>query len=302
MKASRFNSYQSFCSGHSEASHLIRKIQNQYPAEWETFERQSSSLVSDTFDPAFETSKSVHLESGFRGHTPDLNGSRTAPPKSFKSERRHSLPSALNPKDNGPRLVCMDYLIKPVQRICRYPLLLDQLKTRKTGWREHPREGQKTSNGTHFRRRRKGSDVNVIVESASQAMRHVASSVDEANRRQSISVQSSLIVSRILMASSSVGSPERAAFHNFTPMFLSSLGACVLAGSFDVMHYHSSKSPSTAKPKYLGAFLYMGGYIIMVKVCKGKVYEPRHWFSLDNVDLTDLPDEDGVYQTCIFLC
>lgn len=59
------------------------------------------------------------------------------------------------------------------------------------------------------------------------------------------------------------------------------------------MHYHSTNALLvSAKPKYFGEFLYMCGYFILVKVGKGKVYEPRHWFSFSGFDLTDLHDEN----------
>jgi hypothetical protein len=87
------------------------------------------------------------------------------------------------------------------------------------------------------------------------------------------------------------------AFQILTPSFLSSLGTCLLAGSLDVMHYQSSK-PSSNGPiinaKYLGAFLYLGGYLILVKV-KGKVYEPKHWFSLADFTVVDLEEEDSMF-------
>ena len=56
----------------------------------------------------------------------------------------------------------------------------------------------------------------------------------------------------------------------------------------DVIHHHADKIPGssgTVKAKYLGAFLYMGGYLVLVKVCKSKVYEPRHWFSLTGFEI-----------------
>ena len=145
--------------------------------------------------------------------------------------------------------------------------------------------------------------MNVVVESASQAMRHVATMVDEAGRRQTVSMQSSLIASRIHLAwASSRSSTIHRAFQLLTPNFVASLGICALAGSLDVLHYYSSKVPSTGmKAKYLGAFLYMGGYLILAKVSKGKVYEPRHWFSLVGFDLIDIPEEDGIYFVLWFL-
>ncbi|CAK5262969.1 unnamed protein product [Mycena citricolor] len=157
-------------------------------------------------------------------------------------------------KEKSRRLLFQDYLIKPVQRICRYPLLLDQLGPSK--------KMRRISRPSSSR-----PPVEVVVESAAQAMRHVASAVDEARHRQAI----------------------------LTPSFLSSLGTCLLAGSLDVMHYHSSKRQNSGpniNAKYLGAFLYLGGYLILVKVIKGKVYEPRHWFSLVDFEVVDLEEED----------
>jgi len=64
----------------------------------------------------------------------------------------------------------------------------------------------------------------------------------------------------------------------------------------DVLHHYADKITSTSgtiKAKYLGAFLYMGGYLILVKISKGKVYEPRHWLSLAGVELIDVPEDDG---------
>lgn len=184
------------------------------------------------------------------------------------------------------RLAFLDYMIKPIQRICKYPLLLDQLRTGNT-----LRVMSDPSVRPH---------VDVVVESAAQAMRHVASAVDEARHRQDVAMQSSLIVSRIALAHPATAtthmSTASSTFKILTPSFMSSLGTCLLAGSLDVMHYQSSKPSSSGtniNAKYLGAFLYLGGYLILVKV-KGKVYEPRHWFSLADFDIVDLEEEDSM--------
>jgi hypothetical protein len=88
------------------------------------------------------------------------------------------------------------------------------------------------------------------------------------------------------------------AFQTLTTSFLSSLGTCLLAGSLDVMHFHTSRLPggSSIQAKYLGAFLYPGGYLILVKISssKGKVYEPRHWFSLGAFDISECEEDDGM--------
>ena len=311
-QAARFDLYETFCAGHTEAFDLVRKVQQAYSMEWDAFEHRSSQLVADLRNPV--------------AYTQTVEGSATTPAldefESFEArrKRRHSLSSLdvparpprvrsnsnvkdtfLGPPDNGvireknSRLVFMDYLIKPIQRICKYPLLLDQLKTGKS-FRTSSQEGDSSSlhNG--------GSTS--VVDVASQAMRRVASSVDEARRRQDISTKSSLIVTRISspLAAQSSSSMRSLVGHNLSPVFLSSLGACLLAGSIDVIHHYVDKIPGssgTVKAKYLGAFLYMGGYIILVKVSKGKVYEPRHWFSLVGFELVDMSEEDGWSQQVI---
>lgn len=199
---------------------------------------------------------------------------------------RASLKDALVsfPDKGSRRLAFADYLIKPIQRICKYPLLLDQLKGGK---------GARALSTGYLGAR---PDVNVVVESASQAMRHVASAVDEARHRQDVAMQSSLIVSRIFPTNptSSQSSSSFPTFQSLTPSFFTSLGICLLAGSLDVMHYQSSNgSAANINAKYLGAFLYLGGYLILVKVTRGKVYEPRHWFPLSDFDIFDLEEDDG---------
>jgi hypothetical protein len=76
---------------------------------------------------------------------------------------------------------------------------------------------------------------------------------------------------------------------------MSLLGDCLLAGSLDVVYHHEVLAPlePPIKVKYLGAFLY-GGWVLLVKVLKNKIYEPRHWFPLSSVYLTDIPEEDAL--------
>lgn len=233
-------------------------------------------------------------------------------------------PEATKVKEKSPsstrRIAMADYLIKPVQRICKYPLLLAQLLPSKASWKGAPNAGKDV-----------GGIVD-IVESAVRAMRGVAASVNAARERQSIAIQSSLIFSRICLGlqlqgmlssgsfsypySSHSGSPphlnsssrssastltQTSQIRFLTPMFLSSLGSCLLSGSLDVIHYShlvntwstSIKAKVKIKAKYLGVFLYDGGYMIFVKVGKGKRYEPRHWFALDGWDIISIDEEEG---------
>ncbi|KAJ7638991.1 hypothetical protein FB45DRAFT_827670 [Roridomyces roridus] len=283
-EASRFDAYQTFCIGHPKALQVVHLVRDQHPAEWEAYEQQCASMVA-----------SMNGESSSCTTSPDRSPERA--PQSFMGRKKTSSLTSVDDavrrvrsransikERSTHRLAFLDYMIKPIQRICKYPLLLDQLRSRNS-----TRAMVTPSARTH---------VDVVVESAAQAMRHVASAVDEARHRQDVAMQSSLIVSRISLSHPSMATSNMAAahatLHRLTPSFLSSLGTCLLAGSLDVMHHQSSRPSTTGaniNAKYLGAFLYLGGYLILVKV-KGKVYEPRHWFSLADFDIVDLEEED----------
>ncbi|KAK7696169.1 hypothetical protein QCA50_000820 [Cerrena zonata] len=205
----------------------------------------------------------------------------------MKKKRRHSTPTLSTPSltlmsptktdptherarrpTNGSqsqvgKLKFLDYLIKPVQRICKYPLLLDLLKVKGA------------VNGIA------GSNV---VESAGASMRHVCGLVDEASMKQAHSIKSALIVSRIMASRQDEKAP------NLPADFLNSLGVCLLAGALDVVHHSSSRA------RYLGAFLYVGGYLLLVKIPKsGKVYEPKFWLSLVGYEALDAEEDDAAF-------
>ncbi|KAF9268139.1 Dbl homology domain-containing protein [Marasmius fiardii PR-910] len=292
IESSRFNVYQTFCAGHPEALDVLRRVQQLYPVEWDSFEQRCGDAIS---------------EQRF-GHDHPPPESTDMDLITSKKQRRMSIPtvdqtvrtltgrtstqSIAFPKDTQtdpkrPRLFFMDYLIKPVQRICKYPLLLDQLKT----GRSPPTIGL--------------ADINVVVESAALAMRHVAGEVDEACRKQDVAARSLLIISRTSIAPTKSSSVSPQPLQALTSSFLSSLGTCLFAGSLDVIHNRSTKySPNmtSINAKYLGAFLYAGGYLILVKVLKGKIYEPRHWFKLTEFQISD-PGETEAWLPCSFrLC
>ncbi|KAL1747650.1 hypothetical protein HDZ31DRAFT_80227 [Schizophyllum fasciatum] len=315
VESSRFNMYEAFCTGHQEATEVIRRVQHQHPPEWDEFERRCSDLVHEMSPrPSVEdTRPAPHAASATAAlANPESFSSDLPTPSPRKRSRSvHSLDGAVRslrrrsvaarealPFPNelrSRRLTLMDYLIKPIQRICKYPLLLDQLK---------PSRGALRLSAAQPARR---SAVHVAVESAAQAMRHVAAAVDAARARQAVCVQSALIVARIasalrLSSSSSASQHSLPASLNMTSSFLSSLGTCLLAGSLDVVHQSPRQAVAASasiKAKYLGAFLYLGGYLILVKVCKGKVYEPKHWFSLADFEIVDLDERDAMLP-CAF--
>jgi hypothetical protein len=282
---------------------LVRKVQSQHPIEWDAFEHRCSALVfelelttsgsSEPSEPR-HTSTPEEVETIFDSEDRKRTSSLSSVDDAVRTLRSRA--SGLLPKDSSlafpseirkdksaPRLSFVDYMIKPVQRICKYPLVLDQLK---------PGKSVRALLPAHL-----CSDVDVVVDSAAQAMRHVASSVDEARYRQDVAIQSALIVSRITLTIPALSPSSQTSFQAFTMGFLQSLGTCLLAGSLDVMHYPTLKPSGTSNisAKYLGAFLYLGGYIILVKVSKAKVYEPKHWFSLSDFEISDIEEDDGAF-------
>ncbi|KAL0949369.1 hypothetical protein HGRIS_009438 [Hohenbuehelia grisea] len=315
-ESSRFNSYQTFCASHPEALDLLRRTQHQYPLEWHGFEHKCSAMIRDSLEAVGQIESPVNPESPPEGRTifaqpSPPNRTRTTSMTSLDGAVRtlrsktglRSKESVVFPTDGDSRrepsrpprrLALMDYMIKPVQRICKYPLLLDQLKVGKHLVDSTATSGTASASPAPPARK---PDVQVVVESAAQAMRHVASSVDEARYQQDVAIQSALIAARISSSHAVADSVNGQTGQTLTPAFLASLGTCLFAGALDVVHYQSGKalgSRGKIRTKYLGAFLYSGGYFILAKIGKGKVYDPRHWLSLQDFDVIDLCEEEAL--------
>ncbi|KAL0067588.1 hypothetical protein AAF712_005303 [Marasmius tenuissimus] len=290
-ESSRFSLYQMFCAGHPEALDIIRRVQQMHPTEWDLFEQRCSNSVSENRhgDGHAKSPTSDDIDS-FATATPKKRRRASITDQTVRTIRASLTHSGTQSAPaRGSRLFFMDYLIKPVQRICKYPLLLDQLKT--------GRSYRESSSGPST----VPPNVDVVAGSAALAMRHVAGEVDEARRRHDFAARSLLIISRtsISTISASVSSQP---LQVLTSSFLSSLGTCLFAGSLDVIHNRSTKhstNMTSINVKYLGAFLYAGGYLILVKVLKGKIYEPKHWFRLSEFQITD-PDEIEAWLPCSF--
>jgi len=179
---------------------------------------------------------------------------------------------------NRSRLHFRDFLIMPIQRICRYPLLLNQL----LGAATTPSPAEERSHPLYSDEADGDYDTGVDVERALGAMRGVAEEADEARRLKENEIKSATVIERL--------EPHPA----LSPAFLKSLGQCRLIGSLDVLHHHPVVAPLVApvKVKYFGAFLYRG-YLILAKVKKGKVYEAKHFLPLEVFELIDITEGES---------
>ncbi|KAI0340772.1 hypothetical protein BDW22DRAFT_347717 [Trametopsis cervina] len=314
-----FAVYETFCPGHNEATDVIRHVQEHHPIEWDAFEQRCSLRVSHVLleraaSPSPSTSKdSVRgaprgtrrhslssLSTSFSTLTPfgvaamvPMPLSATGPSKTDGAVPAHKRKTSDDVRagsaaahaaqaSQAGRLKFLDYLIKPVQRICKYPLLLDQLKTKR------------------------GEDEGdaAPVARAAAAMRRVVARVDRASEKRAHTVKSALIASRLLADAPPASSPTSPASSEerrtqLTPEFVQSLGACAMAGALDVVYYQANGS---ARAKYLAAFLYAGGYVVLAKVPKGgRVYEPRHWFAAGGFEIVD-EEDDEVLPYAFHLC
>ncbi|WRT63185.1 uncharacterized protein IL334_000088 [Kwoniella shivajii] len=229
-----FGLYREYCAESIIATTLVRHISDR--VDYEGFEKRCQIIGAAQ---PFTTLKDLLDESGSSG------------------------------SHNRSRLHFKDYLITPIQRICRYPLLLGQLLD--AAGPTSPEAEQEYSE--------EGYDVGVDIERALGAMRGVAEEADEARRLKDAEVKSATVLERL--------DPHP----NLTPSFIRSLGTCRLMGSLDVLHHHPTVAPlhPPVKVKYLAAFLYRG-YLILAKVKKGKTYEAKHFLPLEVFELIDVTE------------
>ena len=293
-KATLFNVYEVFCAEHTGALEIVKSHRHKRPAEWDTFERHCTALLAanlacpdglaqahggaDEEEGEVSCSKEQHIDADvskeeepshllrhptsssdsqpplLRGHPRSNHDLRRAAGNVGRNARKET------PTERDPRLRLhfTDYLIKPVQRICKYPLLLDAL--------------------TYERRPQVPTEADAVVMNAKQAMMNVAALVDNANLSH-LQFQQTARISTRLSAPAAVLT------------FIRTLSTCVLAGSLDVV-----RAPAL-KAKYLAAFLYDGGFLALAKVNRGPRYELRYWFSLEDFELNDANNDDRESQS-----
>lgn len=293
-QATLFNVYEVFCAEHPGALEIVNGLRHKRPVEWDTFERHCTTLIAANLVRADDSVqghsgveashlKDQHIDadiskeeepSQFLQHpTSSSDGHPHLPqghPRSSRDLKRGTGTIGRNARKERPterdprlRLQFTDYLIKPVQRICKYPLLLGAL--------------------TFERRPQAPTEADAVVMDAKQSMMGVAALVDNANLSH-LQLQQTSRISARLSAPAAVLT------------FIRTLSTCVLAGSLDVV-----RAPSL-KAKYFAAFLYDGGFLALAKVNRGPRYELRHWFSLEGFELNDANNDEPLLPYSFRLC
>lgn len=263
--ASRFDVYKHFCARHAEALVLIREAEKRHNGDdFATFERMCGNIVRGG---VFTSPTSSRPNSGPSSPNPQALASDmssfTASATSSPSLHDDAPPTFARQQTTG-RLHFADYLIKPIQRLCLYPLVLNSLL--------------KHTSADELATRH-------AIEAAAAAMKKVADSVDDASKQRQREIVSELISTRV--------EPQQ----SITQTFLRSLGIPDLAGTVDVLHHNESIRPllSPLRFEHRGIVLW-SGWLLIVKVRKTQQLEPRFWFPLAGVKLSHSEDPNAPFS------
>lgn len=274
-----FQHYKFFCSRHSEAMVMIREAERRHGGDdFAGYERLCGNLIrTQTRTSSTPSSRRQSLSrqpSGFfapltssgilSGLAPVDPTSPTVPSSPSSGTTTPSSPAPVLPRSvNSHRLLLADYLIKPVQRMCLYPLVLSSLL------KNTPLQDMQTRSS---------------IQNAIESMRRVADEVDEASRIREKNLMAQLILTRI--------EPNGFLPHSF----IQSLGAPHLSGTMDVLHYHSIEEPLTAPLRFqrLGVVMW-STFVLIARTKKNGQLDCRYWFPLDEVEI--VPNVDiAVYE------
>ncbi|KAI8096307.1 Dbl homology domain-containing protein [Halteromyces radiatus] len=189
-----------------------------------------------------------------------------------------------------------DFLIKPIQRICRYQLLLKEII-------RHANQYAASS----------GFGYPTLLIQAFDSMYDIATEIDRQNEKREDVERTNRFIERL-------ESDWRLSRHR-----VAQLGCLVISGALDIkyysennhMHHHHESSPSfpssathvvnpvnAMKSSYLGCFVF-SSYIIMVQVKKHTLYDAKHWFPLSIVNLLDSDNDTDFILQCqqhVFIC
>lgn len=282
--SSNFSRYQDFCARHSEALALIKEAEKRHNGEdFAAFERlcwnvlrsrPTSSRNSSTTDLSLRGSRSGSSTPGGASvaTVSTISAATTSRPTGATTSLSPLTPvipdvstfdtvSSNSSQRGSGRLTFADLLIKPIQRLCLYPLVIHTL----------------------LKHTAPGEPGHEELQAALVTVRQAADDVDEASRNREHFLLAELVASRI--------EPNAVITH---PL-ISSFGNVKLSGTLDVLYHHQHTTPLTAplRFRFLGLFLYQQG-LLVVKVRKSGGYEPCHWFPLSKAQLSSVEEDEGV--------
>lgn len=284
---------------HSSCASLDAPIEEEIETESSSQHRRSRSTPHCSLAPLTAWSQtmdsSVNMDypaiaQSDPGHT-HISTNGSASPGSFPimlSARSRSFAQALHLRGQGrgqkkqegevkkrihserSKLMFTDYLIKPVQRICKYPLLLEQL-------RSDASEGGSIRVGSLA-----DEHANTFLARTMAAVRSLLIKIDDARMKVEVNRKSQIVAERLVTGCSS---PSFISSHSAGHGIMSShfleeeLGDCLLVGGLDIVEWvergegadRTDAAPGLGpgvghlKTRYLGVFLYTGGFLIFAK-------------------------------------
>ncbi|KAI9314068.1 hypothetical protein BX666DRAFT_1969918 [Dichotomocladium elegans] len=221
-----FKLYTAYCENHEEACLLCEEYRDR--PEWTDFIKECASVAAP---------ENMSFSSSI------LSGPLLDPMSQLTSRKR---------------LKFEDYMIKPVQRICRYQLLIREII-------QHTVPG-----GPGF------DELN----QAMGFMQRIVTDIDERKKSRNIQQCTDRFVQRIDVSGD----------WRISKQHIERLGNVLIAGSIEVTY--TALGQSVSKPRYLGCFVFTS-YLILVRPKKATSYEPKHWFPLRFAELEDLSDIEG---------
>ncbi|KAG2237990.1 hypothetical protein INT48_002552, partial [Thamnidium elegans] len=149
-----------------------------------------------------------------------------------------------------------DYLIKPVQRICRYQLLIKEI----------------------IRYTSPQCSEYELWNTISSEMQDIVTDIDYRKFQRDMKERTEKFVQRL------------DGDWRISKRHVSQLSNLLISGAIEVTY--SALGQTLSKPRYLGCFIFKT-YIIMVRPKKVNCYEPKHWFPLRMTEFEDLLDIEG---------
>ncbi|KAI9488984.1 hypothetical protein BDB00DRAFT_845631 [Zychaea mexicana] len=227
-----FLMYTRYCDLHDEAWSLCEEYRDR--PEWSHFTKECTAMIAES--------------------TPVSSSVVSGSLMDQVSSSQQQLSASSSPV--GKRLQFEDYLIKPVQRICRYQLLLKEI----------------------IRYTPDDADDYAVLNDAMNLVHTTVAEIDRLKNEKDIGKRTERFVQRF------------DGDWRINKRHVVKLGNLLISGAIEVTY--TALGQSVAKPRYLGCFVFPT-YLILVRPKKVTTYEPKHWFPLRLAELEDLADIEG---------